>query len=41
MALVEKRLKNLLGREWGLAVECTPHELTRVTLRVPLREQTA
>jgi two-component system, LytTR family, sensor kinase len=41
MALVEKRLKNLLGSEWGLAVECTPHELTRVTLRVPLRELTA
>lgn len=38
MALVEKRLKNLLGHEWGLTVECRPTELTRVTVRVPFRE---
>jgi two-component system, LytTR family, sensor kinase len=39
MALVEKRLKNLLGNEWGLVVESRPNELTRVTIRVPLRER--
>ncbi|HYG69652.1 MAG TPA: LytS/YhcK type 5TM receptor domain-containing protein, partial [Anaeromyxobacteraceae bacterium] len=41
MALVEKRLRNLLGSEWGLLVECRPNELTRVTVRVPLRERAA
>jgi two-component system LytT family sensor kinase len=35
MQIVDKRVKNLYGKEFGLSVECTPHELTRVTLRLP------
>ncbi len=36
MRLVDKRIKNLLGAEFGVAVSCVPGELTRVTVRVPL-----
>jgi len=36
MRIVDKRIKNLMGAEFGLAVHCVPHELTRVTIRVPL-----
>jgi LytS/YehU family sensor histidine kinase len=28
-------VKNLYGAAYGLSVECTPHQLTRVTLRLP------
>jgi two-component system LytT family sensor kinase len=35
MQIVDKRVKNLYGAAYGLSVECTPHELTRVTLRLP------
>jgi two-component system LytT family sensor kinase len=35
MQIVDKRLKNLLGDEWGLSVTCVPRELTRVTVRLP------
>jgi two-component system LytT family sensor kinase len=35
MQIVDKRVKNLYGKDFGLAVECTPNELTRVTLRLP------
>jgi two-component system LytT family sensor kinase len=35
MQIVDKRVKNLYGKDFGLSVECTPHELTRVTLRLP------
>jgi len=38
MRLVDKRIKNLVGPSWGLAVACVPGELTRVTVRVPLPE---
>jgi two-component system LytT family sensor kinase len=38
MQIVDKRLRNLLGEEWGLSVSCTPQELTRVTVRLPLQE---
>jgi len=41
MRLVDKRIKNLIGPTWGLAVACVPGELTRVTVRVPLPEGTA
>jgi two-component system LytT family sensor kinase len=35
MQIVDKRVKNLYGAAYGLSVECTPHQLTRVTLRLP------
>jgi two-component system LytT family sensor kinase len=35
MQIVDKRVKNLYGKDFGLSVECTPQELTRVTLRLP------
>lgn len=35
MQIVDKRLKNLYGEGWGLAVTCVPQEFTRVTLRLP------
>jgi two-component system LytT family sensor kinase len=33
--IVDKRVKNLFGNDFGLSVECSPGEFTRVTLRVP------
>jgi two-component system, LytTR family, sensor kinase len=36
MQIVDKRIKNLVGNEYGLVVSCVPHELTRVTIRVPV-----
>jgi two-component system, LytTR family, sensor kinase len=38
MSLVDRRLKNLHGGDWGLAVAAVPGESTRVTLRVPFVE---
>jgi len=38
MRIVDKRIKNLLGPEYGVAVSCVPGELTRVTVRIPLPE---
>jgi two-component system LytT family sensor kinase len=35
MHIVDKRVKNLYGDSWGLSVTCVPHELTRVTVRLP------
>src|SRR5512137_233332 len=35
MQIVDKRVQNLYGKDFGLSVECTPQELTRVTLRLP------
>jgi two-component system LytT family sensor kinase len=35
MQLVDKRVKNLYGEPYGLSVTCVPHELTRVTVRLP------
>jgi len=35
MQIVDKRVKNLYGDGFGLAVSCVPQELTRVTLRLP------
>jgi two-component system LytT family sensor kinase len=37
LRLVDKRIKNLLGPAYGLSVACVPGELTRVTVRLPLR----
>lgn len=36
MQIVDKRVKNLYGDGWGVSVECVPHELTRVTVRLPV-----
>jgi two-component system LytT family sensor kinase len=36
MQIVDKRVKNLYGEPYGLSVVCTPHEFTRVTLRLPV-----
>jgi two-component system LytT family sensor kinase len=36
MQIVDKRVKNLYGEAYGLSVVCTPHEFTRVTLRLPV-----
>jgi two-component system LytT family sensor kinase len=33
--IVDKRIKNLLGQEFGTTVTCIPHEMTRVTVRFP------
>ncbi|HET9553544.1 MAG TPA: sensor histidine kinase [Anaeromyxobacteraceae bacterium] len=41
MRIVDKRIKNLLGQEYGVAVTCVPGELTRVTVRVPAPEARA
>jgi two-component system LytT family sensor kinase len=35
MQIVDKRLKNLYGDAFGIAVSCVPQELTRVSLRLP------
>jgi two-component system LytT family sensor kinase len=35
MQIVDKRVKNLFGESFGLSVTSVPHELTRVTLRMP------
>jgi two-component system LytT family sensor kinase len=35
MKIVDKRIKNLLGEAYGVTVHCVPHELTRVTVRLP------
>ncbi len=35
MQIVDKRVKNLYGEGYGLSVACVPHELTRVTIRLP------
>jgi two-component system LytT family sensor kinase len=35
MQIVDKRLKNLHGAQFGLSVACVPQELTRVTVRLP------
>jgi len=36
MHIVDKRVKNMAGAEYGLEVACVPRELTRVTIRVPV-----
>jgi two-component system LytT family sensor kinase len=41
MNIVDRRIKNLMGPEWGLSVHCTPQALTRVTVRVPAEGRAA
>ncbi len=33
--IVDKRIKNLLGNDFGISVACIPQEMTRVTIRMP------
>lgn len=33
--LVDRRIKNLMGSEYGTSVTCVPNEMTRVTIRMP------
>jgi two-component system LytT family sensor kinase len=35
MQIVDKRVKNLYGEQFGLSVACVPNELTTVTLHLP------
>jgi len=35
---VDKRIKNLIGPQYGVAVSCVPGALTRVTVRLPYTE---
>lgn len=35
LGIVEKRIRNLLKGDSGLTVACIPHELTRVSIRIP------
>ncbi len=39
MNIVDKRLKNLFGRRFGLKTECIPDQVTRVALIVPFKER--
>jgi two-component system LytT family sensor kinase len=36
ISIVDRRIKLLMGASFGTSVSCTPHELTRVTVRVPV-----
>ena len=36
MKIVDQRIKQLLGSEYGVSVACVPDELTRVTVRLPI-----
>jgi two-component system LytT family sensor kinase len=35
MAIVDKRIKNLCGSSYGVGIECSPQEWTRVTITLP------
>ncbi len=37
MSIVEKRIKNICGEKYGLAVSCEPDESTLVTIKLPAR----
>jgi len=36
ISIVDKRIKNLLGKDFGTSVTCIPQEMTRVTVRFPV-----
>ena len=36
MKIVDQRIKQLLGPDYGVSVACVPDELTRVTVRLPI-----
>ena len=35
MSIVEKRIKNICGEQYGLSVSCVPEEQTLVTIKLP------
>lgn len=39
--IVDRRLKGLFGSGSGISIACVPHELTRVTVKIPLEAQAA
>lgn len=39
MSIVEKRIKNICGEKYGLAVSCIPDEQTQVTIKLPLQRE--
>ncbi len=39
MTLVDKRLKNLFGSSYGVAVDCQPGEYTRIIVSLPMVEE--
>ena len=39
--IVDRRLKSFMGPHCGAVVSCSPHEFTRVTIRVPLQDSQA
>ncbi len=39
--IVDRRLKGLFGSDSGISIACVPHELTRVTVKIPLEAQAA
>jgi two-component system LytT family sensor kinase len=41
MQIVDKRVKNLYGEQYGLSVVCSPLVFTRVTLRLPVEESSS
>jgi two-component system LytT family sensor kinase len=36
--IVDRRLKNIFGSNFGTTVTCVPNELTRVTIKIPLED---
>ncbi len=40
MKIVEKRIQNLYGRQYGMKIDCDPDETTKITLILPYREET-
>jgi len=39
--IVDRRLKNLFGKDFGTTITCVPNEMTRVTIKIPLETHTA
>lgn len=39
--IVDRRIKNMLGDDFGVEVACVPDEVTRVSVRIPLEEVSA
>ena len=38
MRLVDQRIKNVYGSEFGLTVDCEPQQKTLVQVKLPLRD---
>ncbi|EQB1158118.1 hypothetical protein ACYB4V_004140, partial [Shigella flexneri] len=39
MNLVDKRLRERFGDDYGISVACEPDSYTRITLRLPWRDE--